>query len=479
MMIQNVLFATATSLILMSCGSTDAPVKDQEQVVSNQTEAAVETLSFVNGINEENKSIPSGPITLSGKIDANGARGKVYLYETEGKQHFLIDSTTVENGGFAFPEKTYEAGFYMIALNNSQNMMGIILNPTEKNVEIGFRSARLDGSLYAVNSKENEGWAKYHTSEKAAEQAKKEFRNSSKNSPMKAKFEQMIEEEDRKLTQLQQSLIQQYPGTFLAKVMSWKQIPYKNDKNKYWDDIDFNDESLIHTPIIADRIQDYMRSFSGGTESGFLNAIDLIAQYAEENDRVRSYVVLTMLEGFYTSGKEDMCVYIMDNYVYGENCGSGDYAEEMKMRAKGVRNLQLNATPPDFTITSIDGKAINLESIVSKNKYTLVMFWSSWCHKCEQEIPVLKTVYDQYKSKGFEIIGVSVDTQRSAWVKASEEKGVVWPNVSQLNGWDSPVAKDYRVSSTPTLFLLNSEREIVLKPERIFNVRDYLNQNLK
>jgi alkyl hydroperoxide reductase subunit AhpC len=89
-------------------------------------------------------------------------------------------------------------------------------------------------------------------------------------------------------------------------------------------------------------------------------------------------------------------------------------------------------------------------------------------------------LHDQYKDAGFEVVGVSVDQDRNAWLNAIEQKGASnWPNVSQLDAWNSPVAKDYRVSQTPTLFLLNSKSEIVLKPERIFHVRDFLSKNLK
>jgi peroxiredoxin len=152
----------------------------------------------------------------------------------------------------------------------------------------------------------------------------------------------------------------------------------------------------------------------------------------------------------------------------------------MKNRASGIRNLAIGNVPPDFTIEKATGGTLNLQSEVKKHEYTLVMFWSSWCHKCEQEIPTLKVLHDQYKDAGFEVVGVSVDQDRNAWLNAIEQKGASnWPNVSQLDAWNSPVAKDYRVSQTPTLFLLNSKSEIVLKPERIFHVRDFLSKNLK
>jgi peroxiredoxin len=492
MIFQNLILAAATSITLIACGNTEPKQTSTEETVTETTDNQSATASdFVSGLTDANKDVVRGDMELTGSFKNNVSNVKMYLYETEGKQNFLIDSTVVEGNAFSFAKREYESGFYMLALKNSLNMVGIIMNPTEKAVNIAFATGRLENSASSATSKENIGWFEYLKAENAAEAKKKGYRSSAKDSPMKAKFEKLMEEEDEKLTALQKDMIQRYPGTYLAKLMTWKQTPYKSDKSKYWSDLNFEDPSIIHSPVIPDRIQEYMRAFSGGTEDGFMNAVDLVAQasgvWTEASDgesellnaQVYSFTILTMLEGFYSSGKEVICSYIMDSYVYGENCGSGDYAEEMKNRASGIKNLAIGSVPPDFTIEKWDGGKVNLQSEVQKHEYTLVMFWSSWCHKCEQEIPTLKVLYDQYKAAGFGVIGVSVDSERSAWVRAVEEKGATWPNVSQLDAWNSPVAKDYRVSQTPTLFLLNSDREIVLKPERIFHIRDFLSKNLK
>lgn len=494
MIFQNLILAAATSITLIACGSTESKPTSTEVAVSQSSqEEPVATSTFVSGLTEANKDVVKGKMDLSGTFKNNVNQVMMYLYETEGKQHFLIDSTMVEANAFAFKTREYESGFYMLGLKNAQNMVAVIMNPPEKAIELTFVSTRLEASVSSPASQENTGWFEYLKAEKATEAKKKGYRISAKDSPMKAKFEKLLQDEDDKMTAFQQDMIKRYPGTYLAKLMSWKQTPHKDNKSKYWNDLDFEDESLIHSPIVPDRVQEFMRTFSGGTENGFMNAVDLVAQsaavYAEVegeeesvivNDRVYSFVILTMLEGFYSSGKEDICSYIMDSYVYGENCGNGDYAEEMQNRASGIKNLALGSVPPDFNIEKSTGGTLNLQREVEKHEYTLVMFWSSWCHKCEQEIPTLKVLHDQYKDAGFGVVGVSVDQERNAWLNAIESKGASnWPNVSQLDAWNSPVAKDYRVSQTPTLFLLNSKREIVLKPQRIFHVRDFLSKNLK
>ena len=91
---------------------------------------------------------------------------------------------------------------------------------------------------------------------------------------------------------------------------------------------------------------------------------------------------------------------------------------------------------------------------------------------------MLIPTYAKYKAQGFEAIGVSLDQARNTWVGVIEQRGMQYPNVSQLQGWDSPIVKDYKITSTPTYFLLDSEGKIVLKPKRIYEVDAFLKQNL-
>ena len=184
-----------------------------------------------------------------------------------------------------------------------------------------------------------------------------------------------------------------------------------------------------------------------------------------------------MLDGFYNTGKETICQYILDNYIFDEDCGA-DLSDAIRIRAQGIINLQVGKTPPNFVIPKFDGGTLDLMATCKQNEYTLVMFWASWCHKCEQEIPHIGPLYATYNFKGFEVVGVSLDQQRSTWGKAIDTNGMTWPNVSQLKAWDSPVVADYKVTATPTYFLLDKEGTIVLKPKRHFEVEKFLSANL-
>lgn len=124
-------------------------------------------------------------------------------------------------------------------------------------------------------------------------------------------------------------------------------------------------------------------------------------------------------------------------------------------------------TPPaeggytDFSLPTPDGKELKLSKTVHKNEYTLLDFWASWCGPCMGEVPYLKTVYETYHDRGFEIFAVSYDNDAEAWKSAIAENGMNWIHVSSLNGWESPTQAMYQVYSIPRNLLIDGEGYII------------------
>lgn len=452
--------------------------KSPQQSTTSAVDTTVKTIAFVNGISAQNKGTHTGQSVLKGKVTAP-LTGKIYLWETSGKNVFKTDSTKIENGLFVFSKKDREEGIYMIGLNDN-NMSPVIIQPNEQVCEIGFSNARLEGSLYATASKENECLAKYLPQETALLKAIKDAKVAgAKSASMKVQFDQQASQKEAELLKLQSDLIAQYPGTFAAKLLTWKQEPWKTDIKKYWDNIEFTDESVIRTKVLSDRIESFMRSFSKGEESGFINCVAQVVEKAKVNDRVLEFSLNQMLVGFYESGLENICSFIIDNYINGDACGDADLSNVIKNTAESIQNLSVGKTPPNIKLTGLDGSAIDLFKMAAVKKYTLVMFWSSWCEHCKGEAPEVKACYDSWKSKGFEILGVSIDNNKQAWQKAVTERGFTFPQVCGMNSYQSPVAKDYRITKTPAFYLLDNTGKIVLKPKGIREVQQYLATNLK
>lgn len=117
----------------------------------------------------------------------------------------------------------------------------------------------------------------------------------------------------------------------------------------------------------------------------------------------------------------------------------------------------------DFEMKTPDGKAIKLSDNVGKGKVVLIDFWASWCPPCRKDMPHLVELYKQYKDKGFEIVGVSLDRTNDAWIKGIEELDITWPQMSDLKYWQSEGAALYGVNSIPHTVLVDKDGTIMAK----------------
>ena len=121
----------------------------------------------------------------------------------------------------------------------------------------------------------------------------------------------------------------------------------------------------------------------------------------------------------------------------------------------------VGATAPDFTITDTEGKEFSLYSVKAKVK--LLDFWASWCGPCRGENPNVVAIYKEYHDKGLEIVGISLDNDKEAWLKAIEDDGLIWKHGSDLKGWGAAPAQLYGVRAIPATFLLDENNKIVAK----------------
>jgi thiol-disulfide isomerase/thioredoxin len=91
----------------------------------------------------------------------------------------------------------------------------------------------------------------------------------------------------------------------------------------------------------------------------------------------------------------------------------------------------------------------------------MVDFWATWCGPCVAEFPNVHAAYEKYHSKGFDIVGVSLDEDRAALDGFIKDKGVAWPQYFDGKGWENKLARQYGITSIPATYLLDQNGKIV------------------
>ena len=133
----------------------------------------------------------------------------------------------------------------------------------------------------------------------------------------------------------------------------------------------------------------------------------------------------------------------------------------------------------DFTQETPEGDLLSLSELVGKSKLLLVDFWASWCGPCRAENPNVVEVYNKYHEKGFDVLGVSLDMQKDSWIKAIQDDGLIWHNISDLKYWNNEAAKSYGISSIPSNLLLDENGIIIAKNLRGEDLRNKVEDILK
>lgn len=134
---------------------------------------------------------------------------------------------------------------------------------------------------------------------------------------------------------------------------------------------------------------------------------------------------------------------------------------------------KVGAVAPGFTQPDAGGKKVSLSDY--KGRWVLVEFWASWCMPCRAEAPNLIKGYKAYHDKGFDILSVSVDSDKAKWLAAVEKDGLTWTQVSDLKGWNNEARVLYGIAGVPANFLVGPDGKVAAS-----NLRgEKLNEKLK
>lgn len=137
------------------------------------------------------------------------------------------------------------------------------------------------------------------------------------------------------------------------------------------------------------------------------------------------------------------------------------YVKDLDGIIKQLENVQVGKVAPEFALPDTAGVSVSLSDF--RGKYVLLDFWASWCPPCRRENPNVVKAFNEYKDKNFTVVGISLDKDKSKWLKAIADDNLTWTHLSDLKYWDSEIPALYGVRGIPANVLLDPDGVIIAK----------------
>jgi thiol-disulfide isomerase/thioredoxin len=129
-------------------------------------------------------------------------------------------------------------------------------------------------------------------------------------------------------------------------------------------------------------------------------------------------------------------------------------SENVKAEAEGIlRRLAAVGKPLAIQFTALDGRPVDLSQM--KGKVVLVDFWATWCGPCIAEIPQVKEAYDKFHARGFEVIGISFDSSKTALDRFIQTNELPWPQYFDDKAWANKFGVQFGIRDIPTMWLVD------------------------
>lgn len=407
-------------------------------------------------------SVPlfSSPV-IKGKIDGANAYQKVYLFQFFGNNLLKVDSTQLQNGAFEFLyQNKLPRGFYKIGPEQDKSATIIV---GEESFELSFDLRKPEQSLVVSGSIENSVFASFKEftlqATKVRGSINSEFKRAKDEgnqmglSQAAVRMDSINEAQNFFLTEIERK----YPNSFVAKVaISFIENPNAT-RLDFFDNLPVNDDELSRSDVILYRVNTYFTRLVPATLEEWENAAKFVITAFPAGSKNREVAYMAVYQLFNAYAKEYSRPYAR---MYLSEFPESIIAKKI--------NANLPAGPPDvgdkapdIVLLDPDNKKLPLSTV--KGDLILIDFWASWCGPCRKENPNVVKLYSRYKDKGFNIYGVSLDTDRGKWLKAIKDDQLEWEHVSDLKGWKSEGAALYQVRSIPATYLINGKGEIVAK----------------
>lgn len=458
----------------MACSENNSTEVNNTQTVStNSTGPVVES--------GERHGPMKIDITVEGK-----SGGPVYMIGMYTDQNYRVDSTSVSStGSFTFEnEEGIPSGLYFVIFPDNKNFQLLIdkdqqfsvkTNSNLGNVEVkGCLESELFYQVKGIEAPLNNALNAVDSQLKGLKPGDSNYEN------LKSQKDKLLAERDGKLD----DIFNKYPNNLFTKFKRGGKNPnvsftYDSDgqvdmvkylwqfRQAYWDGVDFNDARLLRTPVIQNKLKQYIDKWTVQHPDSLKISIDFLMNNAMNSPEYYKYFanwIAMNFEPTETKLMDSQAIYVhmVKNYFTQEKAVWSTPAElqALNQRATEMELSLVGLDAPDVVSTDPQGKKKSIYEM--EEDYIVVYMYNPDCEHCQEETPKLKKFYDSWKQNGLGVYAIAIDTDDAKWKEYINKVGIQeWVNVHDPS--NKSIYGKYFVDVTPELYLINKERKIIGK----------------
>jgi len=438
---------------------------------------------FLISLSTQSQSIISGEL-----IPENKSFTWVALYQLKGSKQIFVKSSMVENGKFSIEVPSDKPnGMYRLRYKtDNQSFIDIIYS--NENIHLSFNPENPIETVNYLSSEENQLFGTYIKEstilkEKLSTMQLSFFRLKVESDKEKHVFlyEKTLnnfhilqqEFEEKSVNKLANHFIRASNKYFSEALIDEPQEYLNSEKQHYFDFIDFKDNELLNSTFISESVLSYVFYLNVSEDVVvqnvlYKNSINEVMSKVGDNSDLKREIITALLNYFAEVENINLIDFLLNNYYKKLPEGSKNEADIKSILGKV--KLAVGKTAPDFTWEE-KGNKKSLHTLNKVDTY-IVVFWSSSCSHCLIEIPKLYQYIES--NREVHVVAVSLETNSIEFDKYKEQFKN-WSNVLGLKKWENPTARDYEIVSTPTYFILDANKKIILKPEELDDVKAFFN----
>ena len=252
-------------------------------------------------------------------------------------------------------------------------------------------------------------------------------------------------------------------------------------KEHYFDNFDLSDPGLLKTPLYQPKLDDYVDNLTFKHPDSIKVSCDYLLSMSEPNNETFRYVLVKLTNKYETSkimGMEEIFVYLAENYYLTGKAywADEDLVEKFQTRVNELKPNLIGNIAPDIVLVDSTMKQIQLSKIDSR--FLILYFFDPDCSHCKKVTPQLFQLYKEIKVKDVEVLAACTVTDIDKWKKYIRTNDLTW-----VNGIDpyyrSNFRAEYDIKTTPMIYILNKDKEIIGKRLGVDQIKDFINNMIK